>query len=222
MEEHWIKVARRPSSVYNLSPLRRFISMEEAGERMGLSREWVDFLISTGRLRSAASVSDPRTTLIDVKSIDNLLEDQRRPITTSMAAVDLGITSEELFDLIAYGHLRIAGGLQIDGCPDTALEVEALHNLYQSIEKISSRTSQTATSLLSQGNSAELMSFDDVRKQLQAKNLNLGLWLQAVIDGEVTPFKLRPTRFTHDIESVRLAHFAFHRDQIQQYLSRNC
>ena len=36
MEEHWIKVARRPSSVYNLSPLRRFISMEEAGERMGL------------------------------------------------------------------------------------------------------------------------------------------------------------------------------------------
>ena len=47
-----------------------FIPMEEAGERMGLSREWVNFLVSTGRLRSAASVSDPQTTLIDVKSID--------------------------------------------------------------------------------------------------------------------------------------------------------
>jgi hypothetical protein len=53
---------------------RRFISMEEAGERMELSREWVNFLVSTGRLlRSAAGVSDPQTTLIDVKSIDTLL-----------------------------------------------------------------------------------------------------------------------------------------------------
>jgi hypothetical protein len=51
MEEHWIKAARRPS--------RRFISMEEAGERMELSREWVNLLVSTGRLRSAAGVSDP-------------------------------------------------------------------------------------------------------------------------------------------------------------------
>ena len=48
------------------------------------------------------------------------------------------------------------------------------------------------------------------------------MWLQAVIDGEVVPFKLRQTRFTHDIESIRLAHFAFHRDQIRQYLSRHC
>jgi hypothetical protein len=68
----------------------------------------------------------------------------------------------------------------------------------------------------------EPMNFDDVKKQLQAKKLNLGLWLQAVIDGEVTPFKLRPTRFTYDIENTRLAHFAFHRDQIRQYLSRHC
>jgi hypothetical protein len=68
----------------------------------------------------------------------------------------------------------------------------------------------------------ELMNFDDVKKQLQAKKLNLGLWLQAVIDGEVTPFKLRPTRFTYDIENTRLAHFALHRDQIRQYLSRHC
>jgi hypothetical protein len=50
-----------------------------------------------------------------------------------MAAAALGISIGELFDLIAYGHLRIAGGPQIDGCPDTALEVKALLNSYQSI-----------------------------------------------------------------------------------------
>ena len=72
------------------------------------------------------------------------------------------------------------------------------------------------------------MNFDDVRKQLQAKNLNLGLWLEAVIDGEVAPLqvsidgevvplRLRP-RFIYDIENTRLAHFAFRRDQIRQYL----
>jgi hypothetical protein len=82
MEEHW-KVGQRSSSVYDLSLSRRFIPMEEAGER-----------------RSAASVSDPQ---------------------------------------------------------NTALEVEALLNLYQSIEEISSPTSQTAIGLLYQGNSAELM-----------------------------------------------------------------
>jgi DNA-3-methyladenine glycosylase II len=57
MEEHW-KVGQRSSSVYDLSLSGRFIPMEEAGERMGLSREWVNFLVSTGRLRSAASVSE--------------------------------------------------------------------------------------------------------------------------------------------------------------------
>jgi hypothetical protein len=113
--------------------------------------------------------------------------------------------AEELFDLIAYGHLRIAGGPQIDGCPDTALEVKALLNLYQSIEKISSPAIGLAIGLLSQGDFAELMNFDDVREQLQARNLNLGLWLQAVIDGEVAPFKL-PPKFIYDddIETVRI------------------
>ena len=220
MEGHWIKVAQRSSPVYDPPPSRRFIPMEEAGERMGLSREWVNFLVSTGRLRSAASVSDSQTTLIDVKTIDNLFRDQRRLIATKTAAANLGISIEELFDLIAYGHLRIAGGPQIDGCPDTAVEVEALLNLYESIEKISSPASETVIT--------ELMNFNEVRKQLQAKNLNLGLWLQAVIDSEVVPFKQRP-RFVYDrdydienirydIENIRLARFAFRRDQIRQYL----
>jgi hypothetical protein len=62
MEEHWI-VDRRSSSVLDLFPSRRFIPMEKVGERMGLSREWVNLLVSTGRLRSTASVSDPQTTL---------------------------------------------------------------------------------------------------------------------------------------------------------------
>ena len=104
---------------------------------------------------------------------------------------------------------------------DLGISIEALVNLYQSIEKISSPASETAIDLLSQGDSAELMNFDDVREQLQAKNLSLGLWLQAVIDGEVATFKLRP-RFISDIENIHLAHFAFRRDQIRQYLSRNC
>jgi hypothetical protein len=125
-------------------------------------------------------------------------------------------------DLIAYGHLRIASGPQIDGCPDTALEVEALVNLYQSIKKISSWILETAIDLLSQSDSAELMSFDDVREQLQAKNLNLSLWLQAVIDGEITSFKLRVTSiYDYDVENVRLSHFAFRRNQIRLYLARH-
>jgi hypothetical protein len=50
---------------------------------------------------------------------------------------------------------------------------------------------------------------------------SLGLWLQAVIEGKVATFKLRP-RFIDDIENIHLAHFAFRRDQIREYLSRNC
>jgi hypothetical protein len=221
MEEQWIKAvkAARRSSSYNLWASRRFIMMEEAGDKMGLSREWVNFLVSTGRLRSVASVSDPQTTLVDVESIHNLFRDRRRLIATRMAAADLGISTKELFDLIAYGHLSIASGPQIDGCPDTALEFEALLNLYQRIEKISSPVSETVIDLLSQGDSAKLLHFDDVREQLPAKNLNLGLWLQAVIDGEVTPFRLRP-RFIYDPENIQLANFAFRHDQIRQYLSR--
>jgi hypothetical protein len=45
------------------------------------------------------------------------------------------------------------------------------------------------------------MNFDDVREQLQTENLSLGLWLQAVIEGEVATFKLRPG-FIYDHASL--------------------
>jgi len=43
--------------------------------------------------------------------------------------------------------------------------------------------------LLLKGGSGELMSFDQVREQLQEKNLNFGQWLQAVLDGELVQRK---------------------------------
>jgi hypothetical protein len=62
------------------------------------------------------------------------------------------------------------------------------------------------------------MSFNDVKEQLQEKIFNLGQWLQGVFADELTPFKLHPLR----VGSIRLTQFAFHRDQIRQYLSRHC
>src|SRR6266542_1593281 len=221
MEEHWIKVSRRSFPSYDLSPSLRFIPVQESGKRMGLSREWVNFLVSTGRLRSAASVSDPQTTLIDAKSIDHLLRERIQILTTRTAAAELGITGKELFDLIAYGHLKIAGGPQIDGCPETVIDAESLLDLCRRVERISSPTSETAMGLLIRSESDELMRFDQVREQLQAKSLNFGRWLQAVIDGELIPFKLRPM-LGYSFENVRLKRFAFRRDQIQQYVARLC
>ena len=63
------------------------------------------------------------------------------------------------------------------------------------------------------------MSFDDVRKQLQAKNLDLGLWLQAVINGEVTPFKLRLDggALRSWGKNLRQGHFHFMRDLFSLY-----
>src|SRR5262249_19982593 len=121
-EEHQINAIRPSFAAYGLWPSRRFIPVEEAGKRMGLSRVWVNFFISIGRLRRATSFSNPQTTLIDVKSLENLFGERRRLITTRTAAAELAITSKELFELIAYGHLKIAGGPQIDGCPETGLE----------------------------------------------------------------------------------------------------
>jgi hypothetical protein len=221
MEEHWTEVSRRSFPSYDPSPSLRFIPIEETGKRLGLSKEWVRFLVSTGRLRSAASVSDPQMTLIDAKSIDNLLREGLQILTKKMAAAELGITAKELFDLIAYGHLKIAGGPQIDGCPETVIDAESLLDLCQRVERISSPTSETAMGLLIRSKSDELMRFDKVREQLQAKNLNFGRWLQAVIDGELIPFKLCPM-LGYGFENVRLKRFAFRRDQIQQYVTRLC
>jgi len=138
-----------------------------------------------------------------------------------MAAAELGITAKELFDLISYGHLKIVGGPQIDGCPETVLDTESLLDLWRRVERMSSSTSNTAMDLLVQSEPRELMRFDQVREQLQEKNLNFGQWLQAVIDGELVPFKLRPM-LGYSFENVRLKHFAFRRDQIQQYIARLC
>src|SRR6266508_3149351 len=221
MEEQWVKAARRSFLSYDLSSSRRFIPIEEAGKRMGLSREWVKFHVSTGFLRASAGVSDPQTTLIDAKSVDYFLRARIQIFTTRTTAAELGITAKELFDLIAYGHLKIAGGPQIDGCPETVIDAETLFDLCRRVKRISTLASETAMGLLLQGGSGELMSFDQVREQLQEKNLNFGQWLQAVLDGELVPFKLRPM-LGYSFENVRLERFAFRHDQIQQYIARLC
>jgi integrase len=59
-----------PSFDISSSRSRRFIPIEEAGKRMGLNREWVNFHVSTGLLKSHVGVSDPQMTLIDAKSTD--------------------------------------------------------------------------------------------------------------------------------------------------------
>jgi hypothetical protein len=83
------------------SSSRRFIPTEEAGKRMGLSRECVNFHVSTGILKSYVGVSDPQTTLIDAKSIDYFLRAGIQTLTTRTTAAELGITVKELFNMIA-------------------------------------------------------------------------------------------------------------------------
>jgi len=99
MEEQWVKAVRRSFPSYDLSPLRRFIPIEEAGKRMGLSREWVDFHVSTGLLRSSVGVSDPQTTLIDAKSIDYFLRARIQILTTRTTAAELGVQGEFLINV---------------------------------------------------------------------------------------------------------------------------
>jgi len=72
--------------------------------------------------------------------------------------------------------------------------------------------------LLLGGGADKLMRFDQVREQLQEKNLNFGQWLQAVLDGELVPFNLRG----YSVQNVRLKRFAFRHDQIQQYIAQLC
>src|SRR5262245_13966491 len=220
MEEQWIKTSRRSFPTYNFSLEHRFIPIEEAGKIMGLSREHVNILVSAGRLRSATGVSDPQMTSIDVRSIDKLFEERRRMITVRTAAANLGITVNELFELVAYGHLSIVGGPQIDGFPDTVLDAGSILDLYQRVERISLPASETVIAQLIRDESDELMGFNEVREQLQGKNLNLGQWLREVLDSEIIPFKLRPV-LESSFESTQLTHFAFSRDQIQQYFVRN-
>jgi len=141
-------------------------------------------------------------------------------ITMKTAAANLDITVNELFELVAYGHLRIVGGPQIDGFPDTVLDADSILDLYQHIERISLPASETMIDILIRDESDELMGFNEVREQLQAKNLNLGQWLRAVLDSEIIPFKLRPV-LESSFVSTQLTHFAFSRDQIQQYFARN-
>src|SRR5262245_14803231 len=105
MEEQWVKAVRRSFPSFDIlsSRLRRFIPIEEAGKRMGLSREWVNFHVSTGLLKSHVGVSDPQMTLIDAKSVDYYLGAGLQVFTTRIAAAELGITAKELFNLIDYG-----------------------------------------------------------------------------------------------------------------------
>ncbi len=60
---------------------------------------------------------------------------------------------------------------QITGLSEA--EVNEILTCVRHVERMSALTSETALELLLEGGSGELMSFDQVREQLQEKNLNL-------------------------------------------------
>jgi hypothetical protein len=126
----------------------------------------------------------------------------------------MGLTREWVKFHVSTGFLRASAGVSdpqttlIDaksvdyfGCPETVIDAESLLDLCRRVERKSSPASETAMGLLLQGESGELMRY-------------FGQWLQAVLDGELVPFKLRPM-LGYSFKNVRLKRFAFRRDQIQ-------
>jgi hypothetical protein len=116
----------------------------------------------------------------------------------------MGLSREWVKFHVSTGFLRASAGVSdpqttlIDaksvdyfGCPETVIDAESLLDLCRRVERKSSPASETAMGLLLQGESGELMGFDQVREQLQEKNLNFGQWLQAVLDGELVSVQSR-------------------------------
>jgi len=62
---------------------------------------------------------------------------------------------------------------------------------------------------------------EEVRKQLRVRNLSFGEWLRAMFNGEVTPLILRPL-VGHDFNGYSLNHFAFRKEQFEQYVKGRC
>jgi hypothetical protein len=218
LEEYLEKLSRLPNPTIDVLIERRFLPLDQARERVGLGRRSFEILLFSRKLRVTSSVSSPHQLLIDEKSIRTLLDQRKWMLIIEQAACVLGISENELGDLLEHGCLKVASGPLLDGFPDIRLEMVGVVGLY---ERLKQRAEPAEKGILLIGLSKELIGLEAVRAHLKANHLSLGQWLRAALDEEVTPIKLLPL-VGHEFNGYSLNHFAFRREQFEQYLKVRC
>lgn len=197
---------------------RRFLPPDKARGRLGLGRQGFEILLTTGKLRVTSGVNDPDTLLVDEKSIRDLLDRRKWMLTIEQAACVLGISANELRDLTDHGCLEVASGPKLDGFPDARMEKSAIIGLYNRLER---RAEPAKECILFASLSDDLIEQEEVRELLNVRNLSFGEWLQASLNGEVSPLKLLPL-VGHEFNGYSLNHFAFRKEQFERYVKERC
>ncbi len=193
---------------------RRFISTATARERLNLSPEGFEKLLATGKLRTTNSIANEGMMLVDEKSIDELMARRKELLSVEAAAKALGIMSEELLDMISHECLPVASGPQQDGFQEIGLEVEAIIDLYNRVEKLAKPINKNLLSVKIFGPELNL---NRLRIQLSEEDISFGQWMKAVINGELTPLKLKPLKQI----SLSLRNFAFSPEQFDQFVEKH-
>jgi hypothetical protein len=112
---------------------RRFIDKDEACRRLGVTRRWLDILITQGKL---LVIRQPGRSdiLIDAGSIARLREDLADLPSLLDVALTLDVEMEDAEDLIRQGCLKPLSGPTVDGLAAWRFEPSEIVNLIGKIE----------------------------------------------------------------------------------------
>lgn len=94
----------------------KFLTRTETARRLGISPEWIDKLISNGKLKAVIRHREKmRFVLIELASVETLESEIRQQLGINEVAQMLGLGERAINSLIDFGCLQLRRGLKIDG-----------------------------------------------------------------------------------------------------------
>jgi hypothetical protein len=184
---------------------RRFIDKDEACRRLGVTRSWLDLLITRDKLHV---IHQPGRSdiLIDAVSIAGLCSNLASLPSLLDAALALAVGMEDAEDLIRYGCLKPLSGPTVDGLAAWRFERREIVELLDRIEdSVAGKQPAKASSLITAGAAIH---------QMKIRGFSTGRFVRAVLEGQIVPLAVLP-------RYCGLHRFAFPKDCVLKFVLTN-
>jgi hypothetical protein len=175
-----LKASPRQSRSEILKLTETHVSGSKAKKVLEVNWQGLEGLIASGRLEALVGTKCERKFfLVEKASLEELKTKLERSLFLKHVKRLLGLPPARVKELIECGLLKPLRSPNVDGCADWRFDYEETNNL---VERLVSGTSKRRGR-----NKDETLSFISVLRIMKRAGIGLGLFVQAMLDGEIKP-----------------------------------
>ena len=215
-DDLWLKT-ERPYG-WDQNTRRRFLKPSDVCLQLGVSMKQLHHLVQRQLIAVASLDGSNEKFLVDTQALEEFARQAFSELLVSDVCRALGITHEDVTDLMIYEFLVPTSGPTVDGLSEWRFSSESIASLIGRIRHIISGNDAT-------DKVQELVDLDFIHPRLLTYQLGLGAFIKAVFDGNIMPLAEGPSRtgFKAIVEGrcVGLQCFLFSKHQILSWLRAN-